>query len=211
MRTDFVIPEDVYPLATLQRGELWDLEPDREAWTRAYHDDLLRTLGLIAVDLPLKGREPIRVCDVGSGIGGIDLMIHRYFESVGVKCTLTLVDRLGGRDHVEFHGKPFGSLIKSRAFLEANGVARDDITCLDCDRLAKGTFDLVISTRAWFFHFGASPYLGWVKKSLDPEAKVIIDMRRGRPEWRAEVVEAFGKPREIAQDGKSELLVFSPK
>lgn len=194
-----------------QRGALWDMRDERGNWVLSYKQALRATFGVMLPYLPELPARPV-VLDIGAGMGGIDLLIWRRY---GAGTKLHLIDRIGGAPACDAHGQPFGDLGVSRRFLEANGVAPEDISLRshvgidDCAPWGEPAIDVVISTRAWCFHFAPQPYLDWLASRLKRGAVVITDMRHGQDAWLADMIGAFGEPVDIAKrERKSDLLVF---
>ena len=118
--------------------------------------------------------------DVGCGLAGIDLLLHRHYGNPSV----SLLDREGVSDTVYYGFKDeaahYASLDHARRFLEANGVPADSVHTFDADRdgyPADGAFDLIISIVSWGFHYPLDTYLADVERTLAPGGTLIVDVR----------------------------------
>jgi SAM-dependent methyltransferase len=196
-----------------QRGALWGLTNERERWLTAYKRDLHDTFRAMHEHLPPNGSKPA-VLDIGAGMGGLDVYLWRRY---GKGTRLCLLDHIGGEPSCIGHDQPFGDLTVSRRFLLANGVDMDDIVLLGpgirgaAPHPAHPMFDVVVSTRAWCFHFEPAEYLAWVVSRLKPGGVVLVDLRHGREDWLQALVAALGPVRAVAQrQRKCDLLVFRP-
>jgi SAM-dependent methyltransferase len=121
------------------------------------------------------------ILDIGCGLGGIDLMLYRHFGDP----ELWLLDREGhsrlfyGYRDVAAH---YNSLAASRSFLVENGVPDERIHTVDVDSAGfpgGDLFDLVVSLLSWGFHYPLETYLANVAENLEPEGRVITDVRQG--------------------------------
>lgn len=127
-----------------------------------------------------------RVLDVGCGVAGIDVLLHRHYDR-DPTLQFYLLDKTGTSENVyygfEKHGAFYNSLDVARELLVRNGVPRENVHCLDATpdyRIDVETgVDLVISLLSWGFHYGVSTYLEPVHRVLRPGGHLIIDVRKG--------------------------------
>lgn len=213
MNYNVQVSDEAFMHLAPQRGALWAMRNEREEWLMAYQRQLGDTFRAIYDHVPAHPAKP-RILDIGAGMGGIDLYLWRRY---GAGTLLSLLDHIGGRPEPVYHDEPFGDLNVSRRFLEANGVAREDIVILGPG--IRGVpphpplpmFDIIISTQAWCFHIEPAEYLDWVVSRLTPGAVVIVDVRHGRDEWLTQLESALGPVRAIAaRQRKCDMLVFRP-
>jgi SAM-dependent methyltransferase len=204
------------PFRRLGLGALYDrlllatVEGRRRAsLARLYHDDLQREYVQMAPFLPPTVGQ---VLDVGCGLGGIDLFLHRHYRQ---GLNLVLLDREGRSG--SFYGFRaqaafYNSLDLTRALLCANGVRNDHVSTFEVDRDGfpdQHAYDLVVSLLSWGFHYPVETYLERVLSSLSAGGVLIIDVRKGTDgERRLET--AFGAPtRVIADADKHRRLAFT--
>jgi SAM-dependent methyltransferase len=162
----------------------------RDRVALSFSEGLARDLESLRPWLPERATS---VLDIGCGLGGIDILLHRHYAPDSPR--LTLLDRDGVSPDV-FYGYEddaahYTSLADARRLLEENGVPPADITTCDADRdgyPATGRFDLVISLISWGFHYPIETYLDDVERTLAPGGTVILDVRGG-----AASVEALGR------------------
>jgi SAM-dependent methyltransferase len=176
---------------------------------RAYQDDLQREHTQMAPFLPASVG---RVLDIGCGLGGIDVFLHRHCSG---GFDLTLLDREGRSG--SFYGFQaeaayYNSLAVARALLCANGVPDARIATADLDRdgfPGERPYDLVVSLLSWGFHYPVDVYLSRVLAALAPGGVVIIDVRKGT-DGEQQLQAAFGAPpRVIADAPKHRRLALS--
>jgi SAM-dependent methyltransferase len=182
-----------------QKGELAaTLSDGKDHWVNAYKVQLQETLEQIEKYCVM----PARVLDIGSGLGGIDV---KLIEACGSHCTL--IDGENGGSMAQ-HCVPFGSRSSVDAFMADNGIAESDYAYCNPDDLPQATFDLVISLRSWCFHYGPELYLDYVMESLRKGGKVIVDMRRGKHNWRLQMRAAMNEIAVVQRAQKFNRLVF---
>jgi SAM-dependent methyltransferase len=166
---------------------------------RAYEDDLRREHEQMAPFLPPAAS---RVLDIGCGLAGIDLFLHRHY---GGGFNLVLLDRDGRSG--SFYGfraeaAYYNSLALARALLCANGVPDAGIATFDLDRdgfPGGAPYDLVVSLLSWGFHYPVGVYLERVLGALAPGGVVIMDVRKGT-DGEQQLEAAFGAPPRLITD-----------
>jgi SAM-dependent methyltransferase len=205
-----VVPERALPYLQVQRGAISDMAASR--WPSAYAEMLYSEFDCLEPYLPANCEA---VLDVGSGLGGIDILLARHY---GDGLSITLLDGHDDRAQVRTHAETFNSMEVAREFLAANGVG--NVHCLDANSHplppAPSFFDLVISLKAWCFHIEPDRYIDWVlRHSIAGETRIIIDVRRpARPdsphwEWFSQLARAFGNPvREIYVGAKFSTVLY---
>ena len=153
----------------------------RDKVARAFEEGLERDLVSLRPFLPERAAS---VLDIGCGLGGIDLLLHRHYAPDSP--SLALLDRDGVSSDV-FYGyeddaASYASLVHARQFLEENGVPPADVSTFDADRdgyPADATYDLIVSLISWGFHYPVSTYLDDVQRTLAPGGTLIVDVRDG--------------------------------
>jgi SAM-dependent methyltransferase len=198
-----IIEKDHFKYLLIQRGEVSDAHKKGfDAWRDAYLESLDAIMASIASALP---DECASVLDVGSGLGGIDVLLaHRYPD-----LHVHTLDGLDDPPVVSSHSKPFNDARVTRDFLRKNGVLRH--THFPPHTQDFGTkFDLVVSFAAWGFHILPGDYLPQVKASLNKNATVVLDVRHTRRDWLEEFVRAFGRPEVLDRGKKHVRLAWKP-
>jgi SAM-dependent methyltransferase len=167
------IPPEAIPYLQMQRGAISDFRADQGAWIDHYLDTLASDFRCIEPYLPATCDS---ILDVGSGLGGINILLAHHF---GEQCEVTLLDGFADRAIVESHATTFNDMEIAKTFLRLNGVPK--VHCLDANStgpmLAPCFFDLVISLKAWCFHIEPARYAEFVRAYTHSGSKIIVDMR----------------------------------
>ena len=72
------ISDEAFSYLIHQRGALWNIRRDREGWELAYFRALAHTYHQMAPFLP--EIDAPSILDIGSGMGGIDLMLWSHYS-----------------------------------------------------------------------------------------------------------------------------------
>ena len=145
-----------------------------------FNDDFAREFASIASALP---RLCSAILDIGCGVGGIDVLLARYYADARPMFYLldkTQVDPI----HYGFEkrGAFYNSLDVAREVLMLNGVAGERIKLMhatDDNRIEMaGPVDLAISLISWGFHYPVETYLNRVHALLRPGGHLILDVRK---------------------------------
>jgi len=171
----------------VQRGEVADVYQKQgfEAWKAAYEASLARIMRSITGYLPA---ECGALLDVGSGLGGIDVLLSRRYEHKVLVCT---IDGADSPPVVNVHRLPFNNQLIQADFLHANGVQRQHHYSPDFDQFEE-KFDLLVSFASWCFHYPPEEYLDRIRVALNPGATVILDVRTSAVPWHDTLRKAFG-------------------
>jgi hypothetical protein len=179
------IDDDAFKYLVVQKGSLSFTSSNRELWERFYIDSLFMDLQSMKPALPVSCQS---LLDVGSGMGGIDiLMVRRYGQ--------LRVELLDGEDDLpimKLHRLPFNNMQVARRFLTTNGVQNivtfnaNDPTTWNSDKV-----DLVLSLGSWCFHYPPKEYLSLVRDKCHDGTILIIDVRAGRPDYSAVLARTF--------------------
>lgn len=197
------VSDAAFPYLVLQQGALDGFKADRTAWERAYCQQTMALLGEIAPHLPAACA---RVLDVGGGMGGIDALIGRTYDT---DVEITILDGVDDPPVMRRHAETFNDARIALDFLAANGVSAARFVPASSARLlGTGPFDLVVSFASWCFHYGPETYLEAVKAACAPGAVLILDVRRGKPSWLGDLFDAFGSGETISRHGKFDRLKF---
>jgi len=172
-----IVSDEAFAYLSLQRGAISDLRGDRSAWEAAYQASLQADFEDLEPWLPMFCEA---ILDVGSGLGGIDLLLARHYVSPEV----VLLDGFNDPAEHSRHDRTFSNASAALRFFEANGGPRPGF--IDTDfREAHDVdqFDLVVSLHAWCFHFPPEAYLDAVLGLCAPGARLILDVRNEKGDW----------------------------
>jgi SAM-dependent methyltransferase len=176
------ISPEAFAYLAVQVGELDGLKAVRHVWEAAYERNLLARMDNILTSLPGQCRS---ILDIGSGLGGIDILLYRWYER---QARITLLDGGAFQPTVKNHNVPFNSKKIALEFLSDNNVR--DASFMEHDNLKAQPFDLIVSFRAWCFHIAPNVYLDFVRRCSHKNTKIIIDLRKN-PQWLDELSEHF--------------------
>ena len=120
------------------------------------------------------------IVDIGCGVGGMALYLYQHYQK---SPRLHLVDKTETKDMPGYgyseDGRFYNSMDITRNFLIDNFVDEDDIHIIEtlkCGELEN--IGLVVSLRAWGFHFPVEKYIDAVYEMLaEPGGVVILDVR----------------------------------
>lgn len=187
-----IITPDAYPYLVAQRGALDDMRADPHLWSSRYADVISAEFNRMRPHLPAHCD---RILDVGSGLGGIDILLNRHY---GGDCTIVLLDGVDDPPEVTLHRETFNSMAVAQEFLGINGVSR--FAYIDANN-APGAIDhkvdIVISCKSWCFHYAPSKYLDLVAGACHSATRLFVDLRYGKPAWRQELEREFSFEKEI--------------
>lgn len=147
-----------------------------------FNDDMVKEYGIIKRYLPKNCRT---VLDIGCGVAGIDVLIHKHYHSRDIK--FYLLDKTSIETNVfymfEKRGAFYNSLSVDRELLILNGIYEDNIELLEAtgnnDIEITEEIDFVISLISWGFHYPVSTYLDKVYEILAENGVLILDVRKG--------------------------------
>lgn len=201
------ISDRSYAWLVEQRGEFYHLKDDRPLWLSEYVTEISKTFGQIVRAQP----EAKYVLDLGSGIGGIDMLLIRR---KGVHATLIdgdTTDVIPTRAHL--HRDPYNSKSATIEFLEANGCGCHSFSYKTPDLLGGATtyFDTIVSLRSWCFHYPPETYLDAVKSLCFLKAKLILDVRLDKPEWRETLRRSFKELHILECTRKFERVLYEAR
>lgn len=186
MMERLVIPEEAFDYLVAQRGALDDMKCDIAKWCNKYMDVIRSEMHSIEPFLP---QDCASILDIGSGMGGIDAYINAHY---GGGCHVTLLDGIDDPPEVTLHRKTFNHMGIARKFLAFNGVASMDWIDANADapKVAR-LYDLIVSFKSWCFHVEPARYLDLVASACHAETVLLVDVRKDKPEWRAQLVTRF--------------------
>lgn len=185
---DLHISDEAMDYLMIQRGKLSELCSERHKWIPAYQESLLSDFRSMLPFLPTCAD---RIMDVGSGMGGIDVLLARYFRQPEI----WLLDGDGDSPVMTHHWETFNCMRTARQFQHQNGVA-NVVTVSPGTEVQAAPCDLIVSLQAWCFHFSPEHYLEYVKECCRPGTVLILDVRKRYIWWRKQLAETF---REIGE------------
>lgn len=202
MNPEVQITPAAFPYLIAQRGVLDRFKNNVPRWIEEYQAMLRGEFNLIEPYLPKAAQA---ILDVGSGMGGIDILLSRHY---GTRPALFLLDGIDDEPVVSLHRSTFNRVATAIGFLNANET-------YDCNFINAAEpapigpiADLVISTAAWCFHFEPGLYIDYVAASCAPGATLILDVRKNQQAWLDELGERFIHIDCILRSFKFETHVF---
>lgn len=199
---DLKITDRDFAFLSIQRGRISSMVGDRLAWTRAYNDSIFDDYKSIVWSLPSQCE---RVLDIGSGLGGIDILLNRHY---GGELFVELIDGENDEAVMHQHDQTFNDMTVAAEFQRRNGVTR--FLGSRPDRaLKRAQTDLIISLQSWCFHYPASTYLDFVRGRCHTGTKLIVDVRKERPDWFTDLNRDFVLIDTLRETSKSERLAFA--
>lgn len=171
-----VVPDACLDLLMLHRTDYKVLTP--ETIEIAHYLDLVAAFESFRPYLPSRDG-PLRILDIGAGLGGIDVMLRRHY---GIRAELTLADRnartagpQGGFQRKAGEFAAYCDFDRTREFLKANDVEeRIEFVDLEREPLPAERFDLVVSLLSWGFHYPVDTY-------APDSSLLVLDVRGGTP------------------------------
>lgn len=188
------VTDNAYPYLILQKGALWEYKDNKKLWIENYNRSIGNTLETIKPFLPEKCDS---VFDVGSGMGGINILVNRYY---GGDVHVTLLDGVDDEPYMRSHNQTFNHMGIAEDFLTTNGVK--EFSCFGKPMKRPTTYDLILSFGAWCFHFPPDEYLNTVKERCHQGTVIILDVRNTRQEWLEELNREFGDNQIIRETRK---------
>lgn len=187
------VDEEHFEYLKIQKGNLDQYAHDRFDWMVRYQADILATFESIKPHLPLSFDAML---DVGSGLGGIDVLIRRHHDQDRAPAQfldLHLLDGIDDPPVMNLHRQSFNNMRIARNFQVKNGLHPLKLYChgTDTNDFGPARFGLVVSFGSWCFHYPPKEYLRQVYRALTPGAVVILDVRNDRPEWLKTLTLAF--------------------
>jgi hypothetical protein len=206
---DFAVNSEAFKYLVLQCGDLDQFKHNLSLWKQEFNariEDDYQTM------VPFLPSTAAHIVDIGSGLGALDMRLKQHFGINQIK--VSLMDGIQDADVVLFHHKTFSNAIVADSFWKDNNDKFEKY--LNAAHVAMygfdpGTisFDLVISLRAWNFHFEPYTYLKWLLPHIHDDTVVITDMRHEKKAWLNDMNNVFGIPRFIREYRKHKRLAWS--
>ena len=206
IKGNIYVPDEAYPYLVIQRGALDDMKADPHTWVEKYCQALQSEYWAMAPYLPATVHA---ILDVGSGLGGIDILLSRHYDH---GAQITLLDGVDDRAEVDRHTKTFNSMAIAKQYMRENHVSHCDyIDANDPKRRAKRDYQLVVSLKAWCFHIEPREHLELVAACTQTDAALIVDVRRDKPDWEDQLREHFQEVRVIYPGIKFQTIQYRRK
>jgi hypothetical protein len=204
---DLTISDEAFAYLRLQRGAISDLSNDRKAWETAYRRSLLGDFATMQKWLPERCGA---IMDVGSGLGGINILLARHYDP---SPEIWLLDGDGDKPSVSAHDHTFNDMVVATKFLMDNNLSMTGFFRANKDMPSlygalPPRIDLLVSLQAWCFHFPPSAYLDFIRPGLNPGATLILDVRKDKTDWREELRDAFTEVGIAVSAHKFDRVVF---
>jgi SAM-dependent methyltransferase len=201
-----IVDDEQFEYLRLQKGNLFDLSNDRQRWQSAYETDLQETYAGIRDHLP----NPCwGVLDIGSGLGGIDVLLTRHYQPDPPY--VHLLDGETDAPRMRRHRETFNSMTVARRFLLANGMRPERFGYFTvATHVLPRPYDLVLSLGSWCFHYPPDTYLPLLISGggLHADTVLIVDVRNGKPEYAAQIAESFDRVGIIKETAKYTRAVY---
>ncbi len=202
---DLIIPDSVYPYLRVQQEHINHIE-DRKEFEKAYKDGLLKQFELMLPWIPKNMHASL---DIGSGMGGIDILLNNNFHQ-----STCLVDALNTLPICKKHNVPFNDYNICSEFFKKNGI--DEflyyLSPKEFKRISPFTHvDLIISIKSYCFHYSPEVYLRQLYWWCHKETVLIFDVRNDRPAWLKILRENFTEIDVLLEKPKYTKRVFKWK
>lgn len=197
-----IVEKKHFEYLVIQHGKVSDARHDFELWRSAYRTSLDGVFDSIRAALPAKCDS---VLDIGSGLGGIDILVALHYSP---QPSIYLLDGVDDPPVVKNSFTTFSNLTVARDFLRKNGVLTvnpDDAVVFKPGR----KYDLIHSYFAYGFHIHPGNYLRDIKDVMHKDTVCIFDVRRSKREWLREFIEVLGQPKVLHQAEKYVRLAFN--
>lgn len=195
----YIMPKSCQALAKKQRtsGDYWEQIKDEIKHIKA------------AVNAPVSGN----ILDIGCGVGG--LMVAMYHEVMDIKAR----GMVQGLDYDFFRhvalkygitptGEKYNLLTATAEMMQQNGVERYALQDAgNRPEYGPKSFDLIVSTLSWCYHYPPAVYLDMVKKALTDYGVLIVDVRDGTG-WGKEIAYHFDRCEILAEGNKRSKIAF---
>lgn len=203
------VSDEQFEYLRLQKGSLFEVSHDRERWQAAYEQELRQTYEGLRPHLP----EPCwGVLDIGSGLGGIDVLLTRHYQPDPPY--IHLLDGENDKPRMKLHRETFNSMKVARSFLISNGVRSDRISYFTtATQVLPRPYDLVLSLGSWCFHYPPETYLALLLSGggLHMDSVLIMDVRNGKREYTEQIAQALERTAVIKETAKYTRAVYRRK
>ena len=181
---------------------------------KLFSQDMEREYNIVKNYLPF---HPKRILDIGCGVAGIDIMLHKHYITTTDHPHFYLLDKSETNSKVyygiEKEAAYYNSLSIAKQLLIVNGVMESHIHTQEVTGapMFPGTqFDLIISLISWGFHYPISTYLDDVYDNLSSGGTLIVDVRKGT-EGETQLEKRFGLIKTIFESKKYRRILACKK
>lgn len=193
-----LISREAFEYLKIQRGDLFNLILDPLEWAEQYRTYVARTVEEV---LSFASRKTTTIMDIGSGLGVVDVILHRL-----LKAHVTLLDGEDTPARVIRQDRPYMDRSVLDRFMADNNVV--DYEYMSPQKMAPKPMDLILSFQSWGFHYPISWYLPHVLACCKPTTRVIVDIRLERPAWCHGMSEHFRLLGSVAGTAKWQRTVW---
>jgi len=211
-QTGMLVSDEAFEYLRIQKGSLDRFASQRKLWEKAYRSDLETTYNEIRPFLPAACWG---LLDIGSGLGGIDVLLSRHYAQVqGRPPFVNLLDGEADAPVMRVHRETFNDMRVARNFLTANGIKPEhfDYYTPTAFNLPK-PYDLVVSFGSWCFHYPPDVYLPLLLSGggLHADSVLIVDVRNEALEYAQQLSERMRIAGVIRQARKYTRLAYKLK
>jgi hypothetical protein len=220
--TEIIVEDSHFEYLVLQKGRLDAVKKQRAIWHALYQRDLRSTYDEIKPFLPDRC---FQLLDIGSGLGGIDVLLYRHYEwTPDVEIVhkewlrgpyVVLLDGENDPPVMNLHRQTFNNMRVAQDFQTKNGVPSNRFMYYtpDSEIFATEQFDLIVSFGSWCFHYEPNVYLDRLLKHGGARAgtRLIVDLRSGRPQWAEQLNERLTCVAVIREARKFVRLAYDVK
>lgn len=168
------VSEPVFKYLAAQRGDLGYYKDNYEKFMEIYQSMIETDMQHCLQACP----QPKEVLDIGSGIGAVDVAIAKYTNA-----RIHLLDGEDSKPIIYKQDQPYNSRAIVKQFMADNNIELDGYGYMSPGLTYPVKADLIISFRAWCYHFPPHTYLQLVKDSCHPRTRLIVDIRGDRKDW----------------------------
>lgn len=165
----------------VQLQRTWLAKCERSAVPEKYFKSCSADFNSIQKALPRRSAGQINILDIGAGMGGIDVLLYRYYNEIGVKPFIHILDKdqIDKKVGYGYSDKPsaYNMLDQTDAFLQLNGVPADNVMCVT-QYPTTVKFDIVLSFISCGFHYSISEYISFIRNTIHPKTILIFDIRK---------------------------------
>lgn len=207
------VEDEHFEYLRLQKGSIEEFSDDRTMWQDMYEIALAEQFDNIKPFLPAKCWG---LLDIGSGLGGIDVLIGRHYAAQhrGPKSGWPFVHLLDGIDdkpEMRLHRHTFNDMRVAKDFQVKNGMPSERFAYFGpAEQHYMRPYDLVVSFGSWCFHYEPATYLPKLLTGggLHQDSVVIVDVRATKPEWIEQLDQAMRREAVISTKPKWLRIVY---
>lgn len=206
------VDDEHFEYLRLQKGAIEEFSDDRGMWQNLYEISLAEQFDSIKPFLPA---HCWGVLDIGSGLGGIDVLIGRHYRALHRGPSdgwpfVHLLDGIDDKPEMILHRQTFNNMRVAKDFQVKNGMPPGRFGYFGPkDQHYMRPYDLVVSFGSWGFHYPPSVYLPKLTGGgLHSDSVIILDVRASKPEWVEELDRELVRQAVIATKPKWHRMVY---